>query len=431
MKRLYILILSIYGFLLLSFITRNGILLTFTLPFLIYLIFGLIYGPDDLRLRVNRTLSMERTHPGTAVQITLAVTNLGKRIERLLIADPLPNGLNLVEGHTRIITSLQTGETFTLKYSVCGPRGYYHFEDVYIRASDHLGVRLREKANPATGRLFILPEAWRLRRVNIKPPRTRVYAGFIPTRQGGPGVEFYGVREYQQGDPLRWINWSASARREQAYFVNQFEQDRVAEIVIVLDARKKADVKISGGENIFEYCVQAAASLVETFIADGNRVGLLAYGTPYLDWAFPGYGKVQREKIMRALSRAKPVESLVFDSIENLPVRLFHPRTQILVITSLHKGDHEHIIRLRALGYSVLLISPDPVAFISARTSNPSIERSQATRLAHIERTLMLNRMRQAQVQVLDWDVQLPFESAIHKSLSRSFPKTQISGFNP
>jgi hypothetical protein len=118
----------------------------------------------------------------------------------------------------------------------------------------------------------------------------------------------------------------------------------------------------------------------------------------------------------------------VFGSIGNLPVRLFHPRTQILVITSLPKGDHEHIIRLRALGYSVLLVSPDPVAFVSASLPNPSTERSQATRLARVERMLMLNRMRQAQIQVLDWDVRLPFESAMHKSLSSKFPGTQFGG---
>jgi uncharacterized protein (DUF58 family) len=293
-----------------------------------------------------------------------------------------------------------------------------------------LGIWAREKRFPAARRLFVLPEIWQLPPVAIRPPHTRVYAGFIPTRQGGPGVEFYGVREYRQGDPIRWINWSVSARREQAYFVNQFEQDRVTEIVIILDARKKAEVKTSNGENLFEYGVQAAASLAETFIGDGNRVGLLAYGTPYLDWAFPGYGKVQHEKIMRTLARAKPVESQVFDSIENLPVRLFHPRTQILVITTLPKGDHAHIIRLRALGYSVMVVSPDPVAFITAGTPNPSHERLLATRLARLERNLMLNRMRQASIRVLDWDVRIPFESAVHISFNRNFPEPQFAEIN-
>jgi len=430
MKRIYVLISCIYGFLLLAFIIRSGILLAFSLPFLIYLLFGMIYGPNDLKLQVARTLSMERAYPGTAVQVRVKITNQGQRIERLLIADQLPEGLNVIDGYTRMITSLQAGESITLEYSVNGLRGYFHFKDVYLRASDHLGIWTREKSIPTAGRLFVLPEIWRLRQVAVRPPHTRVYAGFIPTRRGGPGVEFYGVREYQQGDPLRWINWSVSARREQTFFVNQFEQDRVTEIVIILDARKKAEVKTRDGENLFEYCVQAAASLAETFISDGNRVGLLAYGVPYLDWAFPGYGKVQHEKIMRTLARAKPVESQVFDSIENLPVRLFHPRTQILVITTLPKGDHEHIIRLRALGYSVIVASPDPVAFIAASTPHPSHERLLATRLARLERSLMLNRMRQAGIRVLDWDVAIPFENAVHKSLNRNFYETQFTEVN-
>jgi uncharacterized protein (DUF58 family) len=266
-----------------------------------------------------------------------------------------------------------------------------------------------------------------LQQVVIKTPFTRVYAGLIPTRQAGLGVEFHGVRKYQQGDPLRWINWRASARRDQDYIVNQFEQDRVTEIVIILDTRRKVQVKTNRGNSLFEYCVQAAATLTETWIRDGNRVGLLAFGTPFLDWAFPGYGKVQREKIMRILARVRPLDSQVFDSIENLPVHLFHRRTQILIITPLPKGDHDHIIRLRAMGYSVLVLSPDPVAFIAARTASPSHERQLAIRLAYLERNLMLNRMRRASLQVIDWDVRIPFENALRISLIRNNSKIHFA----
>ncbi len=145
MKRLYILVLSVYGFLLLAFIMRSGVLLAFSLPFLIYLTFGLIFGPDNPQLQITRTLSMERAQPGTEVQVTLEITNRGDRIERLLIDDTLPNGLDVVGGHTRMITPLPMNETATLKYSVSGPRGYYHLEDVGHRATDHLGIRVQEQ----------------------------------------------------------------------------------------------------------------------------------------------------------------------------------------------------------------------------------------------------------------------------------------------
>ena len=44
--------------------------------------------------------------------------------------------------------------------------------------------------------------------------------------------------------------------------------------------------------------VNAAASLADAFLTAGNRVGLLIYGL-YINWTNPGYGKRQRENILR------------------------------------------------------------------------------------------------------------------------------------
>jgi len=85
--------------------------------------------------------------------------------------------------------------------------------------------------------MFFLPPVRRIRRVAIRPRRTNVYSGTIPARLGGPGVEFFGVREYARGDPPAWINWNISARHPQSLYSNEFEQERVADIGIVLDSR--------------------------------------------------------------------------------------------------------------------------------------------------------------------------------------------------
>jgi uncharacterized protein (DUF58 family) len=68
----------------------------------------------------------------------------------------------------------------------------------------------------------------------------------------------------------------------------------------------------------------AAAALVDTFLTAGNRVGLLLY-SQYLSWTFPGYGKIQRERILQALARAEVGDSQVFSDLMYLPARLFQP----------------------------------------------------------------------------------------------------------
>ncbi len=422
MKRILFLSILIYALTILALATVNGLLLALVLPLLIYLGAGLVYGPEDLELSIERHISHDRVLSGMPVEVSLRVTNKGQPLESVAIFDQLPGGLEVIAGETSLLTSLASGESAQLVYSVSAQRGYYRFHEVTVKAADRLGVRQKDVVLNAEGRLFVQPEVQRIGRVNIRPRATRVYAGFIPARQGGPGVEFFGVREYQHGDPLRWINWRASARHRQSIFINEFEQERVADVGLILDTRRRSEVKVNGGMSLFECAVQAAAALAESFLNDGNRVGLLQYGTQ-LDWTFPGYGKVQRERILLSLARAKPGASMVFEKLANLPKRLLPPNSQLVLISPLQSDDVDVLIHLRARGYALMVISPDPVEFELAALDSSDETVNLATRLARIERTLMLHKLQQAGIQVLDWDVSVPLDAALHVALSRPVPQ--------
>jgi uncharacterized protein (DUF58 family) len=254
-----------------------------------------------------------------------------------------------------------------------------------------------------------------------------VYSGFIPAREGGPGVEFFGVREYQQGDPLRWINWRASARHHQSVFINEFEQERCADVNIILDTRRRSEFLSDMGESLFEHSVGAAATLSDTFLKDGNRVGLLMFGTQ-LDWTVPGYGKIQRERILRSLARATPGESLIFQKLENIPVRFLPAYSQLVLISPLHKDDVSILIHLRVRGYALLVISPDPIAFEMKHASKLDATMLVAARLARLERLLAILKLRQAGIQVLNWDVDSSLDGTIHVALSRVIPQIHAIG---
>jgi len=241
-------------------------------------------------------------------------------------------------------------------------------------------------------------------------------------------VEFYGVREYQSGDPLRWINWRASARHYRALFTNEFEQERIADVGLILDARQRHDIRSKEG-SLLEHAIQATASLAEIFLRDGNRVGLLIYGW-FLDWTFPGYGKVQRERILRALSRARTGDSIVFETLDYLPVRFFPARSQIVVISPLCRDDLAILIRLKARGYEVLVVSPDPVSF-EAKSLAPQPGVALATRIARLERTLLLRKLRRAGIRIVDWRVDKPLDQVIHASLGRGPHMMRALGGEP
>ncbi|MDX1687939.1 MAG: DUF58 domain-containing protein [Candidatus Promineifilaceae bacterium] len=400
-------LLSVFGLILL-----NAGLLALIVPLLVFLAPAILYGPGEPQLELARDLDVDRASPDTPITVTLTVTNKGERLELLRLRDNLPPGLTIVDGEWELLTPLEAGETVELSYRVRGRRGRYNFGPVHIWVSDLFGLLQREVVREAPGHFefHIFPDVLKVDRLPIRPRQTKVYAGYIPAHVGGSGVEFFNVRHYQPGDALRHLNWRANARHPDTFFTNEFEQERVADVGVILDARQSLYVDL-GGQSLFEPAVSAAAALSDSFLSDGNRVALLRYGD-FLDWTVPGYGKLQRERILRALARAQLGDSLVFDQLENLPTRLFPAKSQLVLVSPLTWEDVDPLHRLRARGYHLLVVSPDPVTFEVSRLEGDGTL-SMATRVARIERLLLFRKLRQAGIQVMNWDVSVPFDQGI------------------
>ncbi len=416
MKNILFVSLVLYTLFVVGLATLNGPLLALTLPLIVYLGMAFLSRPTALNVTIVREMQADRISENEPVPITLTLTNRGENIAELLVEDLLPGTLRVLEGRHQTLVPLPPNAVIELKYSVTGTRGLHQISGVRLTAGEHFGLFKKEEMIEAPDEILILPQITRLRRVEIRPRQTRVYSGPIPTRQGGSGVEFFGVREYQPGDPLRWINSRASARHTNALFINEFQQERVADVGLILDAREQADVVSTEG-SLFEHDVRASAALADAFLNAGNRVGLFIYGRT-LDWTFPGYGKVQREKIFRALAGARLGGGQVFEKLEHLPTRLFPARSQLVFISPLLPQDMEELVKLYAYGYRVLVVSPNPVEFERKRLSE-SEEVRMGIRIARLEREVLLNQLRHTGIQVMDWQVDTPFQQAAHIALSR------------
>jgi len=399
-------------------ISVRGEFLALALPLVTYLLLGYLFAPEKVRLEASRSLSIERVSPDQNVEVTVTVTNHGSSLEEILLEDVLPVGLTVRSSHSRHLLRLAKGESYTFAYTASGPRGGYVFEAVEAQVNDHLAVNSTRFRMEAKGRLFILPPVTRVRHVSIRPRRTRVYAGTIPARAGGAGTDFFGVREYQPGDPPHAINWRLSARYAEALYANEFQQERVADVGIVLDGRQRTN-EFARGHSLFEYSVQAAASLADAFLNQGNRVGLLLYAS-YLGWTFPGYGKIQRERILHALANAKVGASQVFSDLEHIPTRLFPPESQLVFVSPLSDDDLMPLIQLRAQGYDVLVVSPNPIKFELSYLPTANANVDLAGRVIQMERLLLLQRLQRASIHVLDWDVKEPFDLLVKRRLGRS-----------
>lgn len=395
---------------------RQGEMFLLILPLAAYVLAGYLFAPEKIQLEATRHLSADRVAPQREVQVTVTVVNRGSHLDEVLIEDVVPADLTVRLGLNRHLLRLPKGGTYAFTYTVTGPRGGYGFDNVRAEVKDHLGVTSREVQMEAKSQLFVFPPLTRLRQVTIRPRRTKVYAGQVPAKAGGSGTDFFGVREYHPGDPPRTINWRASAHSVEALYSNEFQQERVADVGIVLDGRLRAN-EFARGHSLFEHSVQAAAALADALLMQGNHVGLLVYAT-FLHWTVPGYGKVQRERILHSLAHAKPGGSQVFSDLDHIPTRLFPVESQIILVSPLLEDDLLPLMQLRAQGYQVLAVCPDPVKFeLSYLKKDRNVD--VAARIITLERAILLQKVRRVGVQVLDWDVNEPFDLVVKRKLGR------------
>jgi uncharacterized protein (DUF58 family) len=425
MSRIGVVFLLVYGFVLGGLATLDRKTLALAIPFILYIAVGLWDAHDNPALQVERSELPKRVTSLTPIHVKITIRNIGKLNYEVGLVDLIPEGLDIIEGEACILLLLKPGQSIEMSYVVQGKRGIYRFEGIQAILHGSFGLFERKVVFPAKDQVFILPEIPKLRRLLIKPRQTRVYSGNIPSRTGGMGTDFFGVRNYQSGDPFRYINWRVSARYPDSLFSNEFEHERVSTVWLILDARLRNN-PISEESGLFEHVIMAGTGLAQLLLNEGNRVGLLVYGG-YLQWTFPGYGKIQKERILLSLAQAQPGDLFVFSGLENLPTRAFPTSAQLILISSLDIDDLDVLIHLRGRGYQIILISPNPIKF-EERGLKEEEGGSLALRIARIERYLQLNKIRDAGIQVVDWDVTIPIDQAIQAQLQHFSPAFNILG---
>ncbi len=398
--------LLLCSLLLAALLLRNGQVLLLSVPFLVYLIVGVLQCPTDMSLRARRVLDRVEVVAGEPLGITVTVENLGASLSNLCLADGCPPGMR-IEGRAQQRLAFPANARTELSYAVTAPRGVYVLEAVAARASDPFGLFELRRSLPVFSELRVRPSPLKIRSVAFRPRATLHAPGPTVARLAGSGTDFWGIREYRPGDPLRRLNWRLVGRHPRRLFTNQYQSEEIADFGLIVDARSLIGSQEVEGA-LFESSIRAAAALAEVLLGKGNRVALLVFGEN-TSCLFPAYGKRQLNFVIHELCRARLGRNLPFRYLEYFPTRVFPAQSVIMLFSTLDPQDVDTYARLRSYGYEVVLISPNPVA-LAARGLQHSASNERAVRAAKVERTALLRSLLEMGVEVIDWQVDQPLE---------------------
>lgn len=182
---------------------------------------------------------------------------------------------------------------------VCHRRGLYRLGPTSLETADPFGFYTVKLTYPATVTMMVMPPILHLPTIEVAPGG-RAGEGHLLARAAlDRAVNAAGVREYAQGDSLRWIHWPTSARRDD-FFVRTFDPTPSSDWWIFLDMDRRVQAGM-GQTATEEHGVILAASLASRGLQSGVAVGLVAHGRS-LTWLPPRLGDDQRWRILRALA---------------------------------------------------------------------------------------------------------------------------------
>jgi len=252
-----------------------------------------------------------RLRPALAVPatITIALRNAGKLAIHAAIVDEAPPQLRLEPPTLGLF--INGNRTAAAEYSILpGERGDVRLGRTFLRYQSPMHLAERWAVAETSQVVCVLPNIEEAKKHTLYLIRSRqVELEKRRRHQRGLGREFDSMRDYREGDEIRDISWTATARRN--HLVTRiFQIERSQAVWLVLDAGRllRAKVQEPGRElrlSKLDYAVTGALSLAQVALHCGDRVGLLAYGRQIQQNVNAGRGVRQVRAILESLARVK------------------------------------------------------------------------------------------------------------------------------
>lgn len=263
---------------------------------------------------------------GERTEVEYEVLQQSNGIVEMRLTDDL-NAALLAIPRTLAVTAYPRDPARTVLDIYPRQRGDFRLGKIYLRCRGALRLVERWAVCDAEQNVRVFPASeqsgdkanfylMRARQIEMQKRRLRLR---------GIGREFESLRDYQTGDELRNISWTATARRAKL-ITRQFTTERSQQVWIVLDAGRlsrtayelrKGKEAIAGeseqdaAENLLlsvtqlDQATSAAVMLAQVIGGSGDKFALLSYGRKVRQQLLPGSGPAHLRVMIDLLSQVR------------------------------------------------------------------------------------------------------------------------------
>ena len=287
--------------------------------------------PSPSALTVTRRF-LESPRLGELTRVELELTQTSNALLEVTLTDDLAPTLLPTPHPLRVLAYPRDPIRATLEIYP-GQRGDQTLGAVFLRYRTRLKLAERWAIAPLTQQIRVFPartqgeatsslHLMRARQIELQKRRLR---------QRGMGREFESLRDYQSGDELRNLSWTATARRGKL-ITRQFTMERSQQVWVVLDAGRlsrtafvlarstralQQETELEAADSLrltvtqLDQATTAAFLLAETVAVSGDKCGLLTYGRTIQQQLLPSTGPAHQRAYLDQLSQThtEPAEA--------------------------------------------------------------------------------------------------------------------------
>lgn len=294
------------------------------LPFAIYCVSLSFYSLNELE--IDRKIAKTDYNAGEPLKVTVTLKRRSSfPLFYLLISDQMDDTLKYSHQQKKAKALLLPGfqKEFSYDYVINElPRGEHFFHSVLLKAGDPLGLFEKEKSVPIESKIIVYPAYTELL---YRPFENQFDQGMTASRERvqRDTSMAVGVRDYQPGDRFSWINWKASAKRNEI-MTKEFEQRQSHDVFVVMDCVP---------DKRFEAIVSFTASLLRAVLKKGAQTGLLTISKERASFPIRG-GEQQLQQLFYHLAKIEAKSFSSFDKVLETEGLFVQQTVGFLLVTS-------------------------------------------------------------------------------------------------
>ena len=318
-------------------------------------------GRPNVSLRASHAV---RISAGETLPVEIAVMASCRRAAGLtVLPDRLPPWVDAVPEEGIGLPVLAPGETGHVRLGLlCRQRGAYRLRGFRVETAFPLGLLVAQRVFSEDRPLLVYPRFTPLARLDAPLGRRYQPGGVALASHLGDSFEFIGNREYRDGDPIRSIDWRATARLSRPV-VREFREEYFLRAAVILDTY----VPVPPGYPVppaFERAVSVCAAVSDWMARSEYLVDLFAAG-PELHQLTAGRSLAYLDEILDLLACVETSDREAFDDLE---LELMEHLSQIAMVVCVFldwdatRRDFVERLREQGTGVKVILVRDKPSA---------------------------------------------------------------------